>query len=496
MVIDCGLARVPRYEPDVGLTRLETVRVSRASADQRRGRAGRTEPGVCYRLWDEPQTAALEPAHRPEILAADLSGFVLDLASWGVADPASLAFLDPPPAPALAEAQDVARRAGCDRPRRTHHRGRAKAATAAAAAAAGAHGGRCRRPSAKPGLPPRSPLLLTERGLGGNDVDLAHRIDGLRRDRSQRAQDARAMATRWASIADAHRRQPERHRSNGTAKSCRSASLLALAYPERIAKNRGAGGCVPVGQWSWRQHRSGVGAGARAVSRRRRDCRHAPRRAASCWRRRSRSAARSRRSCPIASKAARRSSSIEQRRACARAVSAVLARSCWPSSRCRWCRPRRPRASWPKVSRGSASTGCHGPRRCGNGATGSTFCAALEGDEWPDLSDAALAASRRIGLCRRLPARPRCPSLARDELAEALRLAAVELAPPARCRGAHPFRAPSGSLVPIDYEAEEGPKIAVRVQELFGLDRHPDHCRRTSRRCWSSCCRRRSGRCR
>ncbi len=61
IVVDSGLARVPRYEPDVGVTRLETVRVSRAAADQRRGRAGRTEPGVCYRLWDEPQTAALEP---------------------------------------------------------------------------------------------------------------------------------------------------------------------------------------------------------------------------------------------------------------------------------------------------------------------------------------------------------------------------------------------------------------------------------------------------
>src|SRR6185295_17517174 len=84
VVIDCGLARVPRYEPNVGLTRLETVRVSRAAADQRRGRAGRTAPGVCYRLWDEPQTAAFEPANGPEILAADLTGFVLDLAHWGV----------------------------------------------------------------------------------------------------------------------------------------------------------------------------------------------------------------------------------------------------------------------------------------------------------------------------------------------------------------------------------------------------------------------------
>ena len=90
IVIDCGLARVPRYEPDVGLTRLETVRVSRASADQRRGRAGRTEPGFCFRLWDEPETASLEPFARPEILAADLSSFALDLAQWGVSDPAKL----------------------------------------------------------------------------------------------------------------------------------------------------------------------------------------------------------------------------------------------------------------------------------------------------------------------------------------------------------------------------------------------------------------------
>ena len=107
VVIDSGLARVPRYEPDVGLTRLETVRVSRAAADQRRGRAGRVEPGVCYRLWDEPQTAALAPYAQPEILAADLSTLVLDLAQWGVADPGKLVFLDAPPAAALAEAKSL-----------------------------------------------------------------------------------------------------------------------------------------------------------------------------------------------------------------------------------------------------------------------------------------------------------------------------------------------------------------------------------------------------
>src|SRR5215475_12421533 len=201
VVVDCGLARVPRYEPDVGLTRLETVRVSRASADQRRGRAGRTEPGICYRLWDEPQTAALEPANRPEILAADLSGFALDLAYWGVADPASLAFLDQPPSPALAEAKALLVELGAiDRAGRITEEGRAlrnlplpprlarmvidAAALGAAELAAGIA------------------ALITERGLGGNDVDLGHRIDALRRDRSRRAGDARAMARRWAEIAE------------------------------------------------------------------------------------------------------------------------------------------------------------------------------------------------------------------------------------------------------------------------------------------------------
>ena len=105
MVVDCGLARVPRYEPGPGVTRLDTVRVSRASADQRQGRAGRTEPGLCYRLWTEAGTGALEPFSRPEILSADLSSLVLDCAEWGVLDPTTLPFLDAPPAPALAEAR-------------------------------------------------------------------------------------------------------------------------------------------------------------------------------------------------------------------------------------------------------------------------------------------------------------------------------------------------------------------------------------------------------
>jgi ATP-dependent helicase HrpB len=104
VVIDGGLARVPKFSPASGMTRLATVRVSRSSADQRRGRAGRTAPGVCYRLWAEQEDHHLLPRAAPEILEADLAPLALELAAAGVSDPAELAWLDPPPAAALAEA--------------------------------------------------------------------------------------------------------------------------------------------------------------------------------------------------------------------------------------------------------------------------------------------------------------------------------------------------------------------------------------------------------
>ena len=232
VVVDCGLARVPRYEPDVGLTRLETVRVSRAAADQRRGRAGRTEPGVCYRLWDEPQTAALEPFAQPEILAADLSSFVLDLAQWGVADPGQLVFLDSPPAPALNEAKKLLADLGAiDASGRITPEGKLlnrlplPPRLARMVVDAGREGaGRVAAEIA---------AVLTERGLGGNDIDLRHRIDGLRRDRSARAEEARRMAKRWAEMA-ASSPSPLAGESRGGAAEvsiCREAAVgLILSY--------------------------------------------------------------------------------------------------------------------------------------------------------------------------------------------------------------------------------------------------------------------------
>ena len=231
IVIDSGLARVPRYEPDIGFTRLETVRVSRAAADQRRGRAGRTEPGICYRLWDEAQTGSLEAFARPEILAADLSGLVLDLAEWGVTDPDTLAFLDPPPRPALAEARALLRELGAiDADYRITDEGRALRTLPLPPRLARMVVDAARRGAGR--LAADIALVLTERGLGGNDVDLGHRLGELRRDRSRRAEEARRMARRWAESV------PEKSTASDEPSP---GAILALAYPDRLAKNRGDG---------------------------------------------------------------------------------------------------------------------------------------------------------------------------------------------------------------------------------------------------------------
>jgi ATP-dependent helicase HrpB len=108
VVVDAGLMRVPRFDPGTGMTRLETVRVTRDAADQRRGRAGRTAPGRCYRLWTRAEERGLVPHRRPEILEADLAPLALELAVWG-ASPGELRWLDPPPAAGLAQAEELLR---------------------------------------------------------------------------------------------------------------------------------------------------------------------------------------------------------------------------------------------------------------------------------------------------------------------------------------------------------------------------------------------------
>lgn len=234
VVIDSGLARVPRFEPDVGVTRLETVRVSRAAADQRRGRAGRAEPGICYRLWDEPQTQSLPAFAEPEIRSADLAPLLLDCAEWGTSDPRTLAWIDPPSAAAIdAAREELTELEALD------VQGRITAAG--------------RRLRSLP-LPPRLARMvieaaalgqaedaadiaavIVERGLGGNDVDLAHRLEAFRRDRGRRAIDMRKLAAGWARSASAGSRK-------GPAAELSIARLLALAFPGGIGKARGAPG--------------------------------------------------------------------------------------------------------------------------------------------------------------------------------------------------------------------------------------------------------------
>ncbi|HEV2564075.1 MAG TPA: ATP-dependent helicase HrpB, partial [Microvirga sp.] len=231
VVIDSGLARVPVYEPNIGLTRLETVRVSRAAADQRRGRAGRTEPGICYRLWEEAATGALEPFGRPEILSADLAPLLLDCAAWGVTDPTSLAFLDPPPASALKEARTLLQQLGAlDGEGRITDMGRRlrdlplPPRLARMILAAG-ESGQAREAA-------DLAAVLVERGLGGDAVDLADRVERFRRDRSGRAQDMRRMAQGWAKGGE----------SASVGEPHSIGALLTLAYPDRVAKARGKTG--------------------------------------------------------------------------------------------------------------------------------------------------------------------------------------------------------------------------------------------------------------
>ncbi|RLL75170.1 ATP-dependent helicase HrpB [Ochrobactrum soli] len=231
VVIDSGLARLPKYEPATGLTRLETVRTSRASADQRAGRAGRTEPGMAIRLWHQGQTASLPAFSPPEILEADLSGLMLDSAAWGVTDPATLAFLDAPPKPALNEARALLRRLGAlDEAGRLTPDGEAMRQLALPArlahmvAEAGKRGEVLKAAELA--------VLLTERGLGGNETDLDTRFSRFRNDRSDRAQRAKGLAKRLAANVP----------NQGAPAGSGIGRMLIDAYPDRIARARGQTG--------------------------------------------------------------------------------------------------------------------------------------------------------------------------------------------------------------------------------------------------------------
>jgi ATP-dependent helicase HrpB len=307
--------------------------------------------------------------------------------------------------------------------------------------------------------------VLSERGLGGDDVDLSHRLDAFRRDRSRRGEDARRMARGWAALSARDRREAAQAELS-------SGAILALAYPDRVAKNRGAGGafllangrganldlasalaCEPfvvVAEVTGTaaQGRILLAAritldeiearfGARIESRQ--EIFFDP--AAEALRGR-----RSRRLGAIAltEQRMRIEPSDESATLLAQGIARLgISRLPWTRSLQQW----RDRVM---------------------------FLRRTEGDEWPDLSDAALAATEADWLAPILQFKTDLASLRPDELEAALS-ALLPWSLKRRLDEEAPthFAAPSGSSVPIDYETEEGPKLSIRVQELFGLDRHP-----------------------
>jgi ATP-dependent helicase HrpB len=502
IVVDSGVARVPRYEPDIGLTRLETVRASRAAVDQRRGRAGRTEPGVCYRLWDEPQTASLAAYTQPEILSADLSSLVLDLAQWGVSDPSTLAFLDSPPAPALKEARSLLGELGAlDGDGRITAEGKSLRALA---------------------LPPRLARMivdshrlgageeaadiaavLTERGLGGDSVDLDARLDQFRRDRSPRASSARSLAQRWASqvaSSEGALSSPSPLAGEGRGGGAATAGLsvaatpspqgggeqrgfrsnegelstgvmLAFAFPDRVARNRGNGSFVlangrgaAVDQTSALARApyiavaelTGTAANGRILL-------AAPITQADIERHfadqietadeisfdRSAMALRARRKRTLrAITLSEAPMALQPSAETARVLADGLIAAGF--DRLPWSKPLK---QWrDRVM----------------------FLRKADGESWPDLSDDALAAQRETWLVPALYDKTSLKDVSAGDLSDALMtLLPWELRARLEREAPTHFEAPTGTQLAIDYEAEQGPTIAVRLQELFGLNTHP-----------------------
>jgi ATP-dependent helicase HrpB len=464
IVIDSGLARVPRYEPDVGITRLETVRVSRASADQRRGRAGRTEPGVCYRLWDEPATASLPAFSEPEIKSADLAGLLLDCAAWGVIDPGALAWLDPPPAAALAAArEELAALGALDRDGRITDRGRRLRALPlpprlARMVLAAAEEGAANEAT-------EIAAILVERGLGGTDTDLAGRLAAFRRDCSRRAEDMRRLAKGWARAA-----RP--HAPPGTARPESVAALLALAYPDRIAKARGA-----PGQYLLANGRGAALDPADPLAR-------APylvvaelQGAAAATRILLAASADEADVLAMAGDRVtesdelafdREAAALRSRRV--RRLNAIVLSS-------------EPRAV--PASEAAAEALADGIAVLGIGRLPWSkaqrqlrdrigFLRMAEGEPWPDLSDAALGTTVRTWLAPFLTGKTRLAEIGAGDLAAALdALLPWDLRRRLEAEAPTHFEAPTGNRHSIDYDGPGAPALHIRVQELFGLERHP-----------------------
>ncbi|MGO9475903.1 MAG: ATP-dependent helicase HrpB, partial [Rhodomicrobium sp.] len=465
VVIDSGLARVPRFEPDAGVTRLETARVSRAAADQRRGRAGRTEPGVCFRLWDEPQTRSLPAYPEPEIRSADLAGLLLDCAEWGTADPLLLSWIDPPPAAAIdAAREELTELEALDPKGRITPMGKRlrslplppRLARMVIFAAGTGHAEEAAEIAA----------VMVERGLGGNDADLARRLEGFRRDRSRRASEMRKLAAGWARLASAGRvgREPR--------EDMPIACMLALAFPERIGKARGGSGQFLLANGRGANldpahplagspflavaELSGSASSARILLAAAAD--EADILAAASHRIREKdeiefdqaaAALRSRRVRRLdAILLANEPRPVMPGEETARLLAEGLAKHGLS------------RLPWSKVQiqlRGRAG-----------------FLRAAGEDEWPDLTDEALAKTAAEWLAPFIAGKTKLSEIGADDLGAALdALLPWNLKRRLEEEAPTHFEAPTGNRHAIDYETAGAPALHIRVQELFGLTQHP-----------------------
>ncbi|MCP8938086.1 ATP-dependent helicase HrpB [Alsobacter sp. SYSU M60028] len=461
VVVDSGLARVPRFEPSIGLTRLETVRVSRAAADQRRGRAGRTEPGVCYRLWEEAGTGALEAFSRPEILSADLSGLVLDCAAWGVTDPRRLAFLDPPPEPALKEAVALLREIDAlDADGRLTDEGRAIRALPLPPRLARMLVDAGRRGQAR--LAGDIAAIVTERGLGGDSTSLVDRLHALRRDRSRRAEEMRRLARGWAEAVGG---------DGDPGDPAQAGAVLALAYPDRVAKARGGQGAFLMA--------NGRGAALEPGDPLAREPFLAIAEIAG-----GAASARVLLAAPIALEEieAEFAGRIETREEVAfdRAAAALRARRARRLGALVLADRTLPTPEGPEAARllaeGVAALGVHRlPWTRAQLQLRARVAFLRRADpSFPDLSDAALAAAAAAWLAPFVEGRASLAAITTDDLGQALAaLLPWDLARRLDAECPTHFEAPTGQRHAIDYEAEGGPVLAVRVQELFGLRDHP-----------------------
>lgn len=482
VVIDGGLMRMPRFEPQSGMTRLVTLRVSQASAAQRSGRAGRIEPGICYRLWREAETAELLPYTTPEILSADLAPLALALAQWGNPDPHDLSWLDPPPEAAYAQARDLLTGLGA-----LDAAGRITAVGSEMARLGMhprlAHMVLAARSCGLGRLACLVAALLLERDIvkaaaGRRDADLRLRVELLaEREAAHHLPPELALDRGGAERARQAARQFERHLGIDATEAIDpgdTGRVLALAYPDRIGQSRPNA----LGQF-----RLSNGRGAELSPS---DGLAGEEFLAVCDLDGERRTARIFLAAPL-SRAA-----IEEEFAAAIATEdsiawdpgeeAVLARR---RTRLGALVLKEERLAAPDPDRVTAAL-VAGIRVLGLAALPWSsaaqslrqrvlFLRRLDGaTQWPDFSDAALLDSIETWLAPYLAGITRRAQLDRLDLAaalnavlgHALRAALDRLAP------SH-IRVPSGSLVPIDYGAGEVPVLAVRLQELFGARSTP-----------------------